>query len=242
MWVRCIPSFQLSIYLTTDSNDHNLTESKQLEFPAGSTSAIVVIAVFNDDVYENTESLQIAISSTSDDDVLIGMNNKIIFEIFDDDEMITVFFQEDTFSFSESDGEAVVIVYADLPTGGLAVNITLGVTITNGTAISKVECVQESTFRSSCTYFTCIGPADYDASLMYVTFLATTNNMTTAELRITIEDEDILERDEDFTIMLDTREYRVNIANSTSVVILNDDGELILRNTSMSFITMVQTE
>ena len=60
---------------------------------------------------------------------------------------------------------------------------------------------------------------------MYVTLHATTNNMTTAELRITIHDEDILERDEDFTIMLDTMETRVNIANSTSVVIVNDDGE-----------------
>ena len=68
---------------------------------------------------------------------------------------------------------------------------------------------------------------------MYVTLLATTNSMATAELRITIEHEDILEGDEDFTIMLDTMETRVNIANSTSVVILNDDGELVLKNTSI---------
>ena len=61
---------------------------------------------------------------------------------------------------------------------------------------------------------------------MYVTLLATTNSMTTAELRITIPDEDILERDEEFAIMLDTMENRVNIANSTSVFILNDDGEI----------------
>ena len=70
-----------------------------------------------------------------------------------------------------------------------------------------------------------VGPADYDASLMYVTLLATTNSMTTAELRITIQDEDILEGDEDFSIMLDIMETRVNIVNSTSVVIVNDDGE-----------------
>ena len=68
------------------------------------------------------------------------------------------------------------------------------------------------------------GPADYDTSLMYVTLLPTTNIMTTAELRITIQDEDILERDEDFTIMFDTMETRIIIANSTSVVIVNDDG------------------
>ena len=204
-----------------------MTGPIDVEFPAGSTSASVVIAI-DDDVYENTESFQVAITSTSDEDVLIGMNNETTVNI-EDDEMITVFFQEDPFSFSESDGEAVVTVYADLPTGGLAVNITLGVNITNGTAISKVESIQESTFKPCSRDHilpVCVGPADYDASLLYFTLLATTNSMTTAELRITIQDEDILERDEDFTIMLNTMITRVNIANSTSVVIVNDDGEL----------------
>ena len=68
-----------------------------------------------------------------------------------------------------------------------------------------------------------IGPADYDASLMYITLYATTSNMITAELRINIMDEDILERDEDFNIMLSTSETRLTISNSTSVIILNDD-------------------
>ena len=68
-----------------------------------------------------------------------------------------------------------------------------------------------------------IGPADYNASLMYVTLYATTSNMTTAELRINIVDEDILERDEDFNIMLSTSETRLAISNSISVIILNDD-------------------
>ena len=97
----------------------------------------MVIAI-DDDVYENTESFQVAITSTSDESVLIGMNNETTVNI-EDDEMITVFFQEDSYSFSESDGEAVVTAYAGLPTGGLAVNITLGVNITNGTAISTLH-------------------------------------------------------------------------------------------------------
>ena len=107
-----------------------------MEFPAGSISASVVIAI-DDDVYENTESFQVTITSTSDEDVVIGMNNETTVNI-EDDEMITVFFQEDPFSFSESDDEAVVTVYAALPTGGLAVNITLGVNITNEMAISEI--------------------------------------------------------------------------------------------------------
>ena len=121
----------------TELSDHNLTEFIEVTFPAGSTNASVVIAI-DDDVYENTESFQVAITSTSDEDVLIGMNNETTVNI-EDDEMITVFFQEDSYSFSESDGEAVVTVYADLPTGGLAVNITLGVNLTNGTATSKAK-------------------------------------------------------------------------------------------------------
>ena len=106
-----------------------------MEFPAGSTSASVVISI-DDDVYENTESFQVAITSTSDEDVLIGMNNETTVNI-EDDEMITVFFQEDSYSFSESDGEVVVTVYAHLPSGIATVNITLEVNLTSGTATSK---------------------------------------------------------------------------------------------------------
>ena len=61
---------------------------------------------------------------------------------------------------------------------------------------------------------------------MYVTLYATNNNMITAELRINIVDEDILEKDEDFNIMLSTSETRLEISNSTSVTIVNDDGKL----------------
>ena len=104
-------------------------------FSAGSTSASVVISI-DDDVYENTESFQVAITSTSDEDVLIGMNNETTVNI-EDDEMITVFFQDDSYSFSESNSEALVTVYAHLPSGVATVNITLGVNLTNGTATSK---------------------------------------------------------------------------------------------------------
>ena len=120
-----------------------------MEFPAGSISASVVIAI-NDDVYENTESFQVTITSTSDEDVLIGMNNETTVNI-EDDEMITILFLEDFYIFSESDGEAVVTVNVEIPTGELAVNITLGVNITDGIAISKnlpiCSCVSVGTSR-----------------------------------------------------------------------------------------------
>ena len=48
------------------------------------------------------------------------------------------------------------------------------------------------------------------------------------ELRINIVDEDILENDEDFNIMLSTSETRITISNSTSVIILNDECEYLI--------------
>ena len=48
-----------------------------------------------------------------------------------------------------------------------------------------------------------------------------------AQLRITLVDEDILESDEVLNIMLSSMETRVEVSNSTSVVILNDDGEFV---------------
>ena len=63
---------------------------------------------------------------------------------------------------------------------------------------------------------------------MSVTLYTTTNSVTMVELRINIVDEDILENDEDFNIMLSTSETRLAISNSTSVIILNDECEYLL--------------
>ena len=47
-------------------------------------------------------------------------------------------------------------------------------------------------------------------------------------------DEDILERDEVLNIMLRSMERRVEVSNSTTVVILNDDGECaLIHNTTI---------
>ena len=119
----------------TDPADYNISSMFDVEFLAGSTTSSVVVDI-DDDVFEFSETFTLTITSTSDGGVLSGANSQTTVNI-EDDKMITVFFQEDAFSFSESDGEAVVTVYADLPSGGLAVNITLGVNFINGTSISK---------------------------------------------------------------------------------------------------------
>ena len=71
-----------------------------------------------------------------------------------------------------------------------------------------------------------VGPADYDSSLTSVTLYGTTNSTATTELRIALTDESILEREEKFSLMLSSNTTRIIvIANSTSVNIINDDGE-----------------
>ena len=71
-----------------------------------------------------------------------------------------------------------------------------------------------------------VGPSDYDDIPATITLSGTNNSRAKAELRITIKDEGILERDEYFGIELNSVETNIEIANSTSVIILNDDGEL----------------
>ena len=72
------------------------------------------------------------------------------------------------------------------------------------------------------------GPRDYDQSLTSIILYATTDNSTTADVRVIIEDEDIVERDEFLNITLNTAQPRVMVNNSTSIIIENDDGEFIV--------------
>ena len=51
--------------------------------------------------------------------------------------------------------------------------------------------------------------------------------MKTEDLRINIVDEDILENDEVFDIVLSTSSSRLAISNSTSVIIVNDECEYL---------------
>ena len=69
---------------------------------------------------------------------------------------------------------------------------------------------------------------------MSVTLYGTTNSTTTTELRIALKDENILEREENFRLVLTSNFTRVIIANSTSVNIINDDGEYRPQNSYTS--------
>ena len=78
-----------------------------------------------------------------------------------------------------------------------------------------------------------VGPVDYDASAMSFLFVRH-NNMTASiaseNLTIAIMADEILEKDEKFTIMLNSSQERFVIANSTSIIIQNDDGEQLSKH------------
>ena len=75
------------------------------------------------------------------------------------------------------------------------------------------------------SYIQYTGPTDFNVNASSITLQATTNRTATVVLMITILDQDILQGSKDFTIALIATQNRVTVSNSTSVVILNDDGE-----------------
>ena len=55
-------------------------------------------------------------------------------------------------------------------------------------------------------------------------------SIASVNLTIAIMTDEIFERDEDFTIMLNSSQERVAIANSTLIIIQNDDGEQLSKH------------
>ena len=107
----------------------------EVKFQAWNRTAGVVIDI-DDKVYENNENFTAKISSTSDDNVEIGMNMTTYITIMDNDN-ITVYFQDKPNAFLENEGCVRVPVHANLPTNGSQVDVMLSVVFTNQTAISE---------------------------------------------------------------------------------------------------------
>ena len=71
----------------------------------------------------------------------------------------------------------------------------------------------------------CVDSSDFNSSSYDILILPpTTNSEAMLNLTITINSDDILERDENFHITLGTTDDRITIKNSIVFTILNDDG------------------
>jgi hypothetical protein len=193
----------------TEHRDHNASGLIKVQFPAGQVNTTVLIAIYDDQVFENNETFTAEIMSTSDASVRKGGINKTTITILDDDIIMMVYFQNASYSYPENNGTVLIPVFVKLPKNGSEVNVTLNVYI-NGTDGVDLD---SSDFNSS----------SYDIIILP----PTTNSEAMLNLTITINSDDILERDENFHITLGTTDDRITIKNSIVFTILNDDGLLV---------------
>jgi uncharacterized OB-fold protein len=202
-------SFNYTVNITiqnnsTDFDDHNISAGMEVEvkFQAWNRTAGVVIDI-DDEVYENSETFTAKISSTSDDNVEIGMNMTTYITIMDNDN-ITIYFQEARSEVSENIGSLAIPLHVCLPTNGSQVDVTLQINITDINATD---------------------PDDYRSNMTNYKLARTSNGTATVQVFVDIVNDHMVERSETFCIEVHTPLPRVTIANCMNVSILNDDGE-----------------
>jgi hypothetical protein len=190
--------------ISTNFADHNTTSIME-RIPARMTMAHVKIPI-DDELYENDETFQVVITSTSGSDgsVIIGIINSTRIIIVDNDE-IDIYFQRSVYEFSEKIEKNEVPIHARLPMLGSQAEVVLKIQVTEENAINFV---------------------DYHLNWTNYTLDSTSNNSVTIPLYIHIVNDTIVEFDEIFHIQLKATQPRVNIVNSTKVTILNDDGTI----------------
>ena len=105
-----------------------------MEFEGGSDSTSVAINI-DDNEFENTEAFITSLSS-NDAGILINSAHSQVLLIVEDDEVITVSFQNASSSISESGGEVVVPIVIGIPPikPGVSVEVTFNVLRVTGTA------------------------------------------------------------------------------------------------------------
>ena len=125
----------VSLLLTnSDERDYNITGAHLTPtFTAGTSTVNVTLEITNDAIFEGTQSFELLFLSVSVPNVIFPSNNQTTVYILDD-EMITVLFSRRFFTATESDGEAVVGLTANLPSGGSEVAFSVGTTVTSATA------------------------------------------------------------------------------------------------------------
>ena len=122
-----------------------------MEFKGGSDSTSVAISI-DDNEFEETEAFVVMLSSDNTG-ILINAAQAQLLLIIEDDEVITVSFQNASSSISESGVEVVLPIVIGIPPikPGVSVEVTFGVQFRGGTAstggmrLSKIHKVMHVT-------------------------------------------------------------------------------------------------
>ena len=126
-----------SISFCLDESDYSVPDSPpRVEFQPGSTKETLLLLIENDNIYEETQSFTLSISSTENERILFQPENHTTVNILDNEE-IFVGFNKPFYTAVENDGKVLVGLNIILPSGGseVMVNFTVTITAMNGTAI-----------------------------------------------------------------------------------------------------------
>ena len=189
-----------------NNNDYTLPASLSLEIPAGSVLATFAVTTIEDALYELTEMVDLGISSP---EVNQGANADRVLTINDDDS-VTIGFQETTYRVIEGEGAKEAVVTVAVLTGQIApgVEIDVSYSTSNDTAMAGSE-----------------AGSDYTAVSGKLTFNSVDIQQT---VTIPITNDEIYEAAEErFTIGLtaDDPNSRLSVAPATSEILIADDDK-----------------
>ena len=125
-----------SISFSSDESDYSVPDSPpRVEFQPGSTKETLLLQIENDNIYEETQSFTLSISSTENERIHFKAENHTTVNILDNEE-IFVGFTKPFYTAVENDGKALVGLNIILPSGGseVMVNFTVTIATMNGTA------------------------------------------------------------------------------------------------------------
>ena len=217
-----------------DYNSTHITAT----FTAGTTRAMVNVPVTNDDIVEAVETfnLSFAIPSSLQGQVVSGINASAAGIITDDDSkklfvrfskftslcmlLVTmVEFSPSLYVVDEGDGPVKLTLILSNP---LSFNIIVEMFNIDGSARGKYASILKTNYYR----WYIGGGVDYGSVPYNVTFPA---GATTVEFDATINDDKILEKDENFMLIINSsslpdRVVVANTNNKATVTIMDDDG------------------
>ena len=193
-----------------------------------------------DELFELTENFDVNIIVTSHDNVNIGSMDTSNVNILDNDE-VRVYFNDSTYTVLESDGEIEIGLNIELPSEGSSTTISVMATLsdvsTDGECKSPMHCkIGQSWFINICMVPSSIvlGLMDYTQSSFNVNLdIATNETFVSTSFIVLLENDDIPEAAEEFTITLTFDDPLVVFNGSAPVTILDDDGIMTIHKTPL---------
>ena len=181
------------------------------------------VAIENDDIVELNETFSVFLS-TSNEFVDITQASAVV-TIIDDD---TVRVGWTSTSYTSDEPDRAVTVCAELTSGAIVRSVSVHYSTMDGTAQGNLQMILHCSLLFVLLYISCTGPQDFtEVSNTEITFQPSSVSVPQCR-EIQIEDDNVLENNETFQVILATSDRAVDINLTTATVnILDDDRKTI---------------